>query len=191
MSQDRATNTQTRVETAEPGFTLRSTGSALSVLCQKLFPGREIQHIAMIFVLPDCPIANSYAAEYSRLHAEFGPQGLPLIVVHADPVVTEESMQAHAQEYRISAPVVLDNDHAWVRRAGAMKTPEAVIFRRDGTILYRGRIDDRFAAVGKRRSVSTVQDLRLALGAVLSGQRVAEPWPEAVGCHIPELTKKD
>ena len=165
--------------------------NTLMELCQQFFPSRDVHGVMMIFVLPDCPIANAYAAEYSRLHAEFAPRGLPLIVVHVDPDLTETTMQAHARDYRITAPVLLDRDQSWVRRAGATKTPEAVIFRPDGTVLYRGRIDDRFADVGKPRSVSTVQDLRSALQSVLSGDTVSKPWPAAVGCPIPELPPKD
>jgi len=163
-----------------------ATAKELSTLCQRVLPGREIQGVVLIFALPDCPIANSYAPEYSRLDAEYAPRGWPVIVAYPDPDLTDKKMRAHVRDFKITAAVLLDDNQAWAQRVGATKTPEAVVLQRDGTVLYRGRIDDRFPANDRSRTGSRVQDLQLALESVLNGKPVAEPWPEAVGCHIPE-----
>ena len=49
---------------------------------------------------------------------------------------------------------------------------------------YRGRIDDTYAAYGKRRPEPTTRALETALIAVLAGKKVAVPRTEAVGCQI-------
>jgi hypothetical protein len=143
----------------------------------------------MVFAVPDCPIANSYLPEINRLHAEFAPQGIELLIVQADPVTTVEQARQHAEEYEVHAPVTLDADHAWVQRAGATKTPEAVVFSPRGEILYRGRIDDRYVGLGQKRPQATSHDLRDALAAIVAGVSVPQPRTEAVGCYIPELRK--
>ena len=99
-----------RPESHPPLFNL--DGQALHPFEQ---PG--VKAVALIFVLPDCPIANSYFPAINRLQAEFAPQGVELIVVQADPATTAEQARGHAKEYRIEPPVVLDADHAWVTRA--------------------------------------------------------------------------
>ena len=153
------------------------------------FGQQGVKAVAMIFVLPDCPIANSYLPEINRLHTEFIPQGVELFVVQADSATTAEQARKHAHEYEIEAPVVLDVDHAWVKRAGATRTPEAVVFSPAGEILYRGRIDDRYVGLGQKRPQATTHDLAAALAAIVGGKPVPQPRTEAVGCYIPELPK--
>ena len=59
-----------------------------------------------------------------------------------------------------------------------------------GHVLYRGRIDNVWAALGKRRSAATEHDLRKALEAAVNGKRVAEPRTQAIGCYIPPAETK-
>ena len=140
-----------------------------------------------MFILPDCPICNSYVPELNRLHDAFANRGVTMALVHADPDVTLERAKSHAQEYEIRLPVALDPDHTWVDRAGATTAPEAAIFSTTGEILYRGRIDDQYAGLGKRRTQVTSHDLRDTLEAILAGKPVPQQRTEAVGCLIPEL----
>jgi hypothetical protein len=165
------------------------TAAAITALCAQRFPERDVRAVAMIFVLPDCPIANSYAAEYTRLSKSYAERGVLLVIVHVDPDLSEERMRAHAADFRIECPVVADSEHVWVRRAGATRTPEAAVFDLDGRLLYRGRIDDRYAGVGKRRNEATTHDLRDALDAIVNGKPVPNPRTEAVGCPVPDLSQ--
>lgn len=153
------------------------------------FERPEMKAVAMIFVLPDCPIANSYLPLVQRMHAEFGPQGVQFLLVQADPGTTPEQARAHAKEYAFEIPVILDANHAWVRRAGATRTPEAVVFSPAGEILYRGRIDDQYVGLGQKRPQALSHELHDALTAIVAGQNVPQPRTVAVGCYIPELPK--
>jgi hypothetical protein len=146
--------------------------------------------IALVFVLPDCPICNSYIPELNRLHDEFGGRGVQLILANADTTTHHEAAQ-HVDEYQIKVPVVLDARHEWVRKAGVSIAPEAAVFSRDGELLYRGRIDNRYADLGKRRAVVTSYDLRDALQAILAGQPIKAPRTQAIGCTIPIDKSKD
>ena len=55
-----------------------------------------------------------------------------------------------------------------------------------GRLAYRGRIDDRFAARGRRRSTEPSPDLRDAVAAVLDGREPSVARHEPVGCPAPE-----
>jgi len=144
----------------------------------------------VIFVMHDCPISNSYIPQLNRWHQWLDSHNVPLLVVHADPNITREQAREHAREYKIAWPVIVDPDQAWVQRAGATRVPEAVVFSRQEEILYRGRIDNQYAGLGKRRTVTTSHELRDALDAIVSGKPVAEPRMEAVGCFIPTKEPK-
>lgn len=145
-----------------------------------------VKAIVLVFILRDCPIANSYAPELNRLQAEYSSRGVSLVLIHADPETTAGQAREHAAEYELQPPVILDPDHTWVRLAGATKTPEAAVFSRSGDLHYRGRIDDRFVRLGQRRVAATRHDLRDALEAIVAGQPVSQPRTEAVGCFIPQ-----
>jgi hypothetical protein len=140
----------------------------------------------LLFADPECPISNAFAPEVARLHAEFAPRGVDFWLVYADRSRTAAEVREHARSFGYPMPALLDPEHALVRRTGAKVTPEACVFLPDGALAYRGRIDDRFADFGKLRAAPTSHDLRAALAAVLAGASPAEPWPEALGCAIPE-----
>ena len=141
-----------------------------------------------MFVLRDCPIANSYLPELNRLHQEFVDRGVVLLLVHTDPQVTEAEAREHARAYQIQPRVVLDPQQIWVKRSGANISPEAVVYSTTGQIVYCGRIDAQYAGVGRRRAVVTSHDLRDALQAIITDQPVPVARTGAIGCPIPKTT---
>jgi len=148
--------------------------------------------IALVFITPDCPIANYYQPTLRILGDEFAERGVPLFMIHSDPDVTADSAQRHVAKFKIAAPVILDRDQSIARRVDAKITPEAIIVDRDGETLYRGRIDNFYEAIGRKRRAATEHDFRDALAAVADGRPVANPVTKALGCHIPfadETTK--
>ena len=154
------------------------------------FADPSVKAIVMVFLLTDCPIANSYAPEIKRLDTEYGPRGVRFYLVQVDPDLTIAEARAHAQQYGYTCPVVLDARHELVAHAGATRVPETAVFTPDGKRPYRGRIDNLYLAPGKRRTQPTERDLRDALEAVLAGKRVIRAVSEVVGCFIPALNPK-
>lgn len=150
------------------------------------FAGTETRAVALVFVLQDCPIANSYMPELNRLGEKFAARGIPLFVIQTDPEISPEAARQHTEEYQLKVPVVLDQEHRWVQLAKATRTPEVVVFSPAEEVLYRGRIDDRYVGYGKRRTAATVHDLEDALAAIVAGREVAVKETEAIGCYIPE-----
>ena len=142
-------------------------------------------------VLPDCPIANGYAPEINRLCRDYTSRGVRFYLVQVDPDTSPQQASQHAREFGYACPVVLDAQHALVRRAGATVVPEAAVFAPDGERKYLGRIDDQYADLGKRRAQATSRDLRDALDAVLADRPVPRPVTQPVGCSIPPLSSKD
>jgi hypothetical protein len=136
----------------------------------------------LIFYWHDCPISNGYAPELNRIFA--GNTNFAFYIVQVDPDLTVAAAKQHAREYDLRAPVLLDPDHRLVKVAKAMVTPEAVVFGKNGKILYRGRIDDIYAAPGKKRGVTTRHDLQDALDSIAAGKRVKKPETKAIGCLI-------
>ena len=139
----------------------------------------------LVFTDTECPIANAYAPELQRLHAEFAPEGVRFFLVYADPARSAPQVRAHREAFGYPFPALLDPAHELVARSGATTTPEACVFLPSGELAYRGRIDDRYVDFGKQRAAPTTRDLRASVTAALAGQRTAPPWPPAIGCVIP------
>lgn len=140
----------------------------------------------LFFLLPECPISNSYAPEIQRICNEYAPKKIAAFVVHADPDVTAQEAKKHAKEFGLSCPVLLDPAHLLVKKTGVTMAPEVAVVAPDGKILYRGRIDDWYVDYGKRRAAPTQRDLRSALDAILQGKAVPTPRTKIIGCDLPE-----
>ena len=141
----------------------------------------------LIFITTDCPISNSYAPEIQSILREFGDESLDFFLVHVDPDVTVEAARSHAADFGLSCAILMDPAHQLVSTVGATVTPEAAVILKDGTVAYRGRIDNWYGDLGAKRPRATRHELRAALDAVLEGKPVPEARTEAVGCYIPEI----
>jgi hypothetical protein len=95
-------------------------------------------------------------------------------------------IRKHLKDFNYAGyPAILDSRHDLVEKAGATIVSEVAVFSSGGQLKYRGRIDDRYAALGKPRQVVTQRDLVNALDALLGRRSVANPKTEAFGCFIP------
>ena len=148
------------------------------------FKSDKTKAVVFVFMLRDCPVSNVYAPELTRIHKEYSAKGVALYLVHPDRDTDAKSAIAHAKEYKLNAPVLLDHDHKLTRLAEAEVTPEAAVFDAKGRLVYRGRIDNLYADFGKKRFKPTKRDLRDTLDALLAGKRLAKRTTEAVGCYI-------
>jgi hypothetical protein len=139
----------------------------------------------LIFVLTDCPISNVFAPEINRICDEYEPKGVGCFLVYVDPEKTDTEIQTHASEYGHARPAIHDLDRALTAKAGATITPEAAVFSPAGEMLYRGRINNLYASLGKARRQPTEHDLRRALDAILADKPVSTPRTQAIGCYMP------
>jgi hypothetical protein len=140
----------------------------------------------LFFVMHDCPIANGYAPEISRIAEEYRARGVRAYVIYAEDDLSPAAAKKHSRDYAYRCPVLLDPRRALVRAAGATVSPEAAVFSAKGALLYRGRIDDRAVAPGKHRAEPRQRDLRVALDAILAGKPARERFTRAIGCYLPQ-----
>lgn len=140
----------------------------------------------LVFVTHDCPIANGYAPTLRRLIDAYRPRGVRFFLVHVDPDLTADAARTHAEAYGLTAcPVLRDVEHTLVSRLGPTITPEVAVVTPGEKLPYRGRIDDWYAELGRKRRAPTRHDLREALDSLLAGEPVEVPRTVAVGCDIP------
>jgi len=141
----------------------------------------------LLFTRADCPISNKFAPEVARLCERWTARGVAWFLVYVDPARGDDEVRAHVKEYGYGARVVVDRRHDLVKRFGATITPEAALLAKDGTLVYLGRIDDRFVELGRERPAATRHDLRNAITALVAGKPVSPSRTQAVGCFIADM----
>jgi len=146
---------------------------------------------ALFFISDECPISNAMAHEIARICADYKGKGIGCDLVYVDPTLTDDKARAHAQEYgHGDYPRIVDRHHELVKATGVSVTPEAAVVDPKGKVVYRGRIDDSFAALGQPRRAVKDADLRNALDAVVAGRPVEKPETKALGCYISDFAPK-
>jgi AhpC/TSA family len=143
--------------------------------------------VVLFFAASDCPISNRYIPEVQRLARQFEPLGVRVWFVYPNPGDDAKVIRAHDLEFAITASTALDTRQTLTRMAQVTITPEAAMFVPRGTSLhevYRGRIDDRYIALGTERPQATHHDLEEAIAAVLADKPVPQPAGPPIGCSI-------
>ena len=89
------------------------------------------------------------------------------------------------EKYEIPFLLTMDFEKEWALKLGARVTPTAVVWNKTrDEVLYRGRIDDSYYRIGKRRTVTSTSELADALAAIVSGQEIRVKETQAIGCFI-------
>ena len=185
---ERGDSTVTTLPSAPPAQTASSASTVLDLAGHALdpFADADAKAIVFIFISTDCPISNRYAPEIRRVEAEFARAGVRFWLVYADADTTAEAIRKHVKDYRLPQQVLRDPRQTLVRLAQARVTPESGVFLPGRRLVYHGRIDNRYADLGKERPEATQHDLEEVLKAVVQGKPVPYSTAKAVGCYIPE-----
>ena len=138
-----------------------------------------------IFFDPTCPICAEYFPTIERLIARFGQVKFSLVFCAVD----SDRIAEFVRDYKPRCRILSDVDGSLRAALDAHVTPEAVV-KSAGKNVYSGRIDDRYASIGHRRSVVGVHDLENILATISNGQTVLPSKTAAVGCFIEPANSK-
>ena len=167
-----------------PGITWRWTpveGEGLEV-ADHLDP-RE-RAVVMAFLGTECPIAQRMLPELERLERELGPRGVRFLAIYPNVDETREGIREQRRRAGLTGEAGLDPGQRLADRWHVTVTPEIVALAADGTLIYRGRVNDQYAALGKGKPAPTHHDLREALEAFLVTGKATGVRTVPVGCRI-------
>jgi hypothetical protein len=142
-----------------------------------------------LFVSTDCPISNRYAPDVRRLHDTYAKNGVAFWLVYPNPADSTADIRDHLTAFSYPGSALRDPRHDLVKQAGATITPEAAVYDSHGGLTYRGRIDDRYSAVGVEKAMATKHDLQDAIAATLAGKPVTQRFTQAVGCFVADFLR--
>ena len=159
----------------------------LAALILSLLVAQADRPTVYVFTTTDCPISNRYAPEIKRLAAKFDGRA-KFVLVYPVPTDSPELIREHARKFAYRLETMRDTEQKLVKQTGVKVTPEVAVMR-GSTLLYRGRIDDRYVDFGKDRPAPTKRDLDDALTAITAGKTVAVRETRAIGCFLTDLVK--
>jgi len=130
-----------------------------------------------------CPVTRLYAPELRELLAPYRAEGVRVLVVDPNVQDGDDELAARAEALGWAFPVARDPDYAVADALGARRTSDAFVIDAEGTLRYRGAIDDQYG-INYRLPRPRRTLLTDALDAVLAGEEVAEPAMTAPGCLL-------
>jgi peroxiredoxin len=154
--------------------------------CSPVKAQQANQATVYIFLSETCPICQSSTLALRKLYQEFSDKGIRFIGVFPNRGMSSAgSLEKFKKKYHIPFELKTDSVQLLVSRFCATITPQVFIVQETpARVLYKGKIDNNFERVGKKREVVTANYVQDALVEILAGKQVSLAETEAVGCFI-------
>jgi len=132
---------------------------------------------------PHCPfVLRHYQAKtMQNLYGQYQDKGVAWVAINSTRGTTNESDKQWAAEQKIPYPVLNDVQTDAGKAYHASNTPEMFIVGKDGTLLYKGAIDNDPSGDKTTGKVNYVQQ---ALDEVLARHAVSTPETKPYGCGV-------
>jgi len=145
-----------------------------------------------IFLSETCPICKNATLELNKLHTEYAKLGYNFIGIFPNEnISTQETRASFGKKFHLNFPLISDTNQHFTQQFSATITPEVIVWSEPKQkILYRGKIDNSFESVGKRRTVTTEFYLRNALESLLKNTSESITFTQPVGCFIQTIKEK-
>src|SRR5688572_13546650 len=114
-----------------------------------------------VFLLDECVISQFYTPLLSEYHEEYKNKRVGFIGYFPNQASKSERIEAFAKTYKIDFPLKQDQNKVLAKQFGVTVTPEVAVWdHKSEKLLYRGRIDDSYVRVGKRKYHPQHADLK-------------------------------
>jgi len=137
-----------------------------------------------VFLNTTCPVSIVEAPYIKALRDSFGIHGVRFIGVFSGEYADTAEIEDFLLKYRLTFPVLYDKDLLAANSLGADVTPQVVIVLPDESVVYKGRINNLFERIGKRRDHVTSNDARDVLQLIVEKKIPPFRSTDAVGCFI-------
>lgn len=137
------------------------------------------------FLGEDCKICQYYTPTLNGLYSEYNSDSISFVGLFPNHFSTEEGIATFQSKYEI--PFTLKREY-FQTKTQAYKvriTPTVVVYNETKEeILYKGRIDDSYYKLGRRRRVVKSKELEQVLQSIMTGQEITTESVEPIGCVI-------
>lgn len=139
-----------------------------------------------IFMSETCPICKSLTPEIKKIESKYKKQGVEIIMVFPNITIsTDTDIQKFREKFKITSKAIMDTNQELTKQFGATITPEVfVIENKTERIIYSGKVNDEFVALGKRKRTGINHYLETVLEDFINGTPNSISSTKAVGCFI-------
>ncbi|WP_145860111.1 redoxin domain-containing protein [Pedobacter suwonensis] len=142
------------------------------------------KNTAFVFLSPECPLCKNYIPVLNTLAKRY--PSVNIIGIIPGKGYTVDEIKSYLKNYDILFDVYLDKNKFLTNALDAKVTPETILVDHNGSIRYRGLIDNWQAKLGVKRKVITEHYLDDALNQINApGYKYMETAP--LGCLINDL----
>jgi len=146
------------------------------------------QYKVYFFLLEECKITQSYIPEIKQLVSQFQNDSIQMMAIYPAPSSVGLEIQLFHKKYKIPLEWKLDSTQTFAKLYNITVMPEVIVVNTStNTLIYQGRIDDRWAAIGKRKSIAGIKDLQNCLSQLILGKIPEFSKTQAVGCYLTKL----
>ena len=167
-----------------PPFSLIDVRSGRNVTSEQLLAGAD--GLLVMFICNHCPFVVHVLPALDRLEAQFADTGLRIVAINANDTTAYPQdgpgpMADLADERGWGFPFLLDDTQEVAKAFAAACTPDFFLFGKEGTLTYRGQLDDSRPGNGV---AVTGGDLIAAISATLRGEAPNPEQKPSLGCNI-------
>ena len=139
-----------------------------------------------VFLLDECVISQFYTVQLIEFYKKYHTQKVGFIGYFPNFISKPQQIDAFRIKYHLPFTLKQDYYKDWTRKFGITVTPEVAVWdHRQDRLIYRGRIDDSFVRVGKRKMHPQSQDLKDIIDSWILGQTPQDTTvTQAIGCFI-------
>lgn len=141
--------------------------------------------LLVAFICNHCPYVVAVAERFSEDANTLQKSGINVVAINSNdynyvPADSPEKMKLFQQQYDFRFPYLVDEDQSVARSYDAVCTPDFFGFDKNGTLGYRGRLDDARMDDPSNRT----PELVIAMQQIANDGSAPEPQHASMGCSI-------
>jgi peroxiredoxin len=166
-----------------PRFSLPDVTSG-EVISDRSFVGKK--GLCVMFICSHCPFVIHVKPELARLGRDFENQDVALVAISSNdagayPQDAPAQLAQMADDLGFTFPYLYDETQETAKAFTAACTPDFFLFDAQGTLIYRGQLDDSRPGNGVPLDG---RDLRAAIENLLAGTGIDSQQKPSIGCNI-------
>jgi peroxiredoxin len=144
----------------------------------------EADALIVIFTCNHCPYAKAVEDRLISLGNKYGSKA-NFVLISSNEVQNypDDSPEKMAERHAVKNypfPYLFDETQEVAKAYSAVCTPDIFLYNKDRKLEYRGRLDDNW----QQPQNVTREELRIAINAVLNGNKIEFDQIPSMGCNI-------
>ncbi len=137
------------------------------------------------FLGEDCKICQYYTPTMIDLYDTYQSENLNFVGLFPNHFSSPDSISVFKEKYGIPFTLKKEFFLTKTKEFDVKITPTVVVYNEyEKKVIYKGRIDDSYYKLGRRRQVITSRELEDVLDLIVNGKNVDVPSVEPIGCFI-------